>query len=59
MVEVAVKPRLTRYDDVLLVVRELKRLGVSENHLHGRVTEVGPVDLDILNAVIANDRMAA
>ncbi len=52
MVEEFNKPRLTRYDDVALVVAELRRFGVAGNSLYKRITEIGPVDLDLLNEVL-------
>ncbi len=52
MIEFAERPRLTRFDDVLLVVRELRKLGISGRTIYERITEIGPVDLDMLNAVL-------
>lgn len=58
MVEPFAKPRLTRFDDVKLVVRELYKLGISGKQIYSRVTEVGPVDLDMLNEVIRCEQIA-
>jgi hypothetical protein len=51
------KPRLVRFADVLLVVRELRRLGISGRNLHSYVAEIGPVDLDMLNAVLRSEEV--
>jgi hypothetical protein len=53
------KPRLVRFDDVLLVVRELHKLGISGRNLYARVAEIGPVDLDILNEVLRAEQLPA
>lgn len=58
MLEPFARPRLTRFDDVKLVVHELKKLGVSGSHIYARVTEIGPVDLDMLNEVIRHEKPA-
>lgn len=52
MVEDFNKPRLTRYDDVAMVVAELHRFGVAGASLYKRIVEIGPVDLDLLNEVL-------
>ena len=48
----SIKPRLTHYDDVRMVVDKLTSLGTDADVLAIRVTEVGPVDLDLLNLVL-------
>lgn len=59
MIEFAERPRLTRFDDVLLVVRELRKLGISGRTVYERITEIGPVDLDMLNAVLRAEGRAS
>ncbi len=46
------RPRLTRFEDLSIVVRHLRRQGLSGRPLVQRVTEIGPVDLDILAQVL-------
>ena len=53
------RPRLTRFDDVLIVVRELRKLGISGRTIYERITEIGPVDLDMLNAVLRAEQHAS
>jgi hypothetical protein len=53
------KPRLVRHDDVLRVVTELMKDGIVGKDLFRLITEVGPVDLDILNEVMSRPRKAA
>ena len=56
------RPRLTRYDDVALVVQELRKFGIGNNDIYRRVTEIGPVDLDMLSDILTrkpDDRVAA
>jgi hypothetical protein len=57
MFEALRRPRLTRFEDVATIVGELRRMGVSGPSIYGRMTEIGPVDLDLLNEVL--DREAA
>jgi len=59
MMDFSERPRLTRFDDVLLVVRELQKLGISGRTIYQRITEIGPVDLDMLNAVLRAEQHAA
>ena len=59
MIDTLPKPRLTRFEDVLLVVRELKKLGIADNQLYTRITEIGPVDLDMLKEVLWVEPLAA
>ena len=47
MVEYPRKPRLTHRDDVVRVVEELRKFGISGMQLYRSVTEIGPVDLDV------------
>jgi hypothetical protein len=53
------KPRLVRYDDVLRVVTELMKEGITGKDLFRLITEIGPVDLDVLNEVMSQPRKAA
>lgn len=46
------KPRLVRYDDVVWVVGELRKLGLDTAQIYRRITEIGPVDLDLLAEVM-------
>lgn len=46
------KPRLVRFDDVVLVVNELRKLGLDTAQIYRRISEVGPVDLDMLAEVL-------
>ena len=57
MVRPETRPRLTRLEDVHLVVSELRKLGIAGSQIYQRVTEVGPVDLDLLNVVLETERM--
>lgn len=59
MMDFADRPRLTRFDDVLIVVRELRKLGISGRTIYKRITEIGPVDLDMLNAVLRAEQHAS
>ncbi len=52
MVEYPRKPRLTHRDDVVRVVEELRKFGISGMQLYRSVTEIGPVDLDMLNEIL-------
>jgi hypothetical protein len=56
MVEHTRKPRLTRQQDVLNVVLELRRYGISGADLYHTITDIGPVDLDLLNEVLGMAR---
>jgi hypothetical protein len=47
------KPRLTRHEDVLNVVIELRKYGITGADLYHTVADIGPVDLDLLNEVLA------
>ena len=47
------KPRLTRFEDLVILVGELKRMGIAGSSLYERVAEIGPVDLDVLADVLA------
>jgi hypothetical protein len=60
MVEHTRKPRLTSQQDVLNVVLELRKYGISGADLYHTITDIGPVDLDLLNDVlgIARDENA-
>jgi hypothetical protein len=53
------KPRLVRYDDVMHVVTELMKEGVTGKDLFRLITEIGHVDLDVLNEVMSKPRKAA
>lgn len=53
------RPRLTRFDDVALVVAELRRLGVAGASLYRHIVEIGPVDLDLLNEVLRREPQLA
>lgn len=59
MFETTSRPRLIRFDDLFVLVRELRRLGVTGELIYQRVTEIGPVDLDLLKDVLAYERAAA
>lgn len=52
MVEYPRKPRLTQRDDVVRVVEELRKFGISGMQLYRSITEIGPVDLDVLNDIL-------
>ncbi len=52
MVEYPSKPRLTHRDDVVRVVEELRKFGISGMQLYRSITEIGPVDLDVLNDIL-------
>jgi hypothetical protein len=52
MVEYPRKPRLTHREDLLLVIGELRKFGVSGLALYHTITDIGPVDLDLLNEVL-------
>jgi hypothetical protein len=53
------KPHLVRYDDVFRVVTELMKEGITGKELFRLITEIGHVDLDILNEVMSQPRKAA
>lgn len=53
------RPRLVRFDDVAAVVGELRRHGIGGANLYRRVTDVGPVDLDLLNEVLRQSAQRA
>jgi hypothetical protein len=57
MVEHSRKPRLTRHEDVLNVVVELRKYGITGADLYHTITDIGPVDLDLLNEVLALARV--
>jgi hypothetical protein len=59
MIDLNRKPRLTRFEDLVILVRELRRMGVSGKSIYQRVTEIGPVDLDLLNDVLAMEKAVA
>lgn len=52
MVEYPRKPRLTQRDDLLLVIEELRKFGVTGAQIYRSITDIGPVDLDLLNDVL-------
>ncbi|MFZ1813867.1 MAG: hypothetical protein WBO55_15670 [Rhizobiaceae bacterium] len=52
MMETVNKPRLTAYQDLVVLVAELRKLGVTGTEVYQRITEIGAVDLDLLNAVM-------
>ena len=52
MITPITKPRLTRPEDVSILVRHLRREGLAGRSLVQRMTEIGPVDLDILARVL-------
>lgn len=52
------KPRLVRYDDIRRVVIELRRIGADARLIWELVTEVGPVDLDMLNEILRKEGLA-
>jgi hypothetical protein len=52
MTDPARRPRLTRVEDILRLVAGLQRQGLSGAALYRRVTEIGTVDLDLLNHVL-------
>ena len=52
MLESIRKPRLTRFEDLVVVVRELRRMGITGGAVYRHVTEIGPVDLDLLADVL-------
>jgi hypothetical protein len=56
MVEHTRKPRLTRQQDVLNVVLELRKYGISGADLYHTIADIGPVDLDLLNEVLGMAR---
>ncbi|GIL01088.1 MAG: hypothetical protein BroJett030_09870 [Alphaproteobacteria bacterium] len=53
------KPRLTRFEDLVVLVRELDRMGVSGTAVYQRIAEIGPVDLDLLADVLAFEAKAS
>jgi hypothetical protein len=59
MYETIQKPRLTRFEDLVFVVRELNRMGVSGPSIYQRIAEIGPVDLDLLADVLAFESKAS
>jgi len=55
MFEALRRPRLTSFEDVAIIVGELRRMGVSGPTIYERMTEIGPVDLDLLAEVLAGE----
>ena len=53
------KPRLTQFEDLVVLVRELNRMGVSGKSIYQRITEIGPVDLDLLADVLAHENRSS
>lgn len=47
------KPRLTRFEDLVVVIRELRSMGITGGAVYRHVTDIGPVDLDLLADVLA------
>lgn len=52
------KPRLTRFEDLVVVIRELRSMGITGGAVYRHVTEIGPVDLDLLADVLACENLA-
>lgn len=52
MVEYPRKPRLVHREDVIRVIEELRKFGVTGAQLYRSITEIGPVDLDLLNDIL-------
>lgn len=52
------KPRLTNFYELQDLVAELQEKGLEEVKLYQRLTEIGIVDLDVLNDVLKRSRSA-
>lgn len=50
------KPRLTNFYELQDLVAELQEKGLEEINLYQRLTDIGVVDLDVLNDVIKRKR---
>jgi hypothetical protein len=59
MVEYSRKPRLTHREDLMRVIEELRKFGISGVQLYRSVAEIGPVDLDLLNDVLRSRPQAS
>ena len=46
------RPSMTDFDQISELVSHLRRLGVQDNHMAKRITEVGAIDLDLLDLVL-------
>ena len=46
------RPRLTDYVQMSLLVTHLRRTGVTDSAMAARITEIGAVDLDMLTKVM-------
>ena len=53
MVDHLTRRRITRFDDVRILVDELRLAGFSGAELYWYATDVAIVDLDMLNMVLA------
>lgn len=53
LLDTLTRPRLTRFDDVRELVRELLNFGVQGSELYRYATDVAVVDLDMLNEVLS------
>jgi len=52
MTDPARRPRLVRAEDISRLVADLQRQGLRGLMLYRRVTEIGAVDLDLLNHIL-------
>ncbi len=53
LLDTLTRPRLTRFDDVRELVRELLNFGINGSELYRYATDVAVVDLDMLNEVLS------
>lgn len=53
------RPRLTRFDDVRELVRELLNVGVDGSELYRYATDIAVIDLDMLNEILADQTSLA
>ena len=56
LLDTLTRPRLTRFDDVRELVRELLNFGIDGSDLYRYATDVAVVDLDMLNEVLSENR---
>ncbi len=59
MTDPARRPRLTRAEDIARLVADLRRSGLGGVALYRRITEIGIVDLDLLNHILRPLKTAA
>lgn len=52
MLDFNLRPSITDYTLISKLVNHLRELGVQDKQMAKRITEIGAVDLDMLNSVL-------